>query len=41
VLVARAFEDIASAMLAKFVVELAAGSPSPLAPRPRVPQAPS
>jgi hypothetical protein len=41
VLVARAFEDIASAMLTKFVVELAAVSPAALAPRPRVAEAPS
>jgi hypothetical protein len=40
VIVARAFEDIASAMLAKFVVELAAVSPAPPGP-PRVAEAPS
>jgi Protein of unknown function (DUF1194) len=41
VLVARAFEDIASAMLAKFTFELAAVSPAPLKPRPRAAAAPS
>jgi Protein of unknown function (DUF1194) len=40
VIVARAFEDIASAMLAKFLFELAAISPAPLDP-PRTAAAPS
>jgi hypothetical protein len=40
VLVARAFEDIASAMLAKFTFELAAVSPTPPGP-PRVAEGPS
>ena len=41
VIVARAFEDIASAMLAKFTFELAAISPAPLKPRPRAAASPS
>jgi Protein of unknown function (DUF1194) len=41
VIVARAFEDMASAMLAKFTFELAALSPAPLKPRPRAAAAPS
>jgi Protein of unknown function (DUF1194) len=40
VIVARAFEDIASAMLAKFLFELAAISPAPSDPQ-RVAEAPS